>query len=886
MHVAPPEGPIEGPPSPFPAGRYTAWLVGPLALALLLAKVHKLVATPGGDVGSGLAALFPDVVFVAAFVGVAWAALRFSQGPWRVLTRVLLHLVTLLATALVFIEHGFWLTTGTLLDPYTLGYGLEHIGALGKVYLSEMGITVWLGFAALLAVHWLPVRAVRRGPLLRVSNPLVPVAALLVLPACMCVAALALDVAPPVEPLSDNVVVEFAAEALAPGDAEAVSSYAPPIAIELGVGPRALPEGPPPNVIIIVMESLRARSTSLHDETLRTTPFLDALAARGAYAQLAWTTVTHTSKAIVGGLCGIYPKLDVPIDEAESTGLPPVCLAHLLRERGYATGFMQTATGRFERRDKLVDNMGYETFLSKETIAQRDFEETSYFGWEDEALVAPAIDFVKAQQAKQQPFFLTLLTLSTHHTYATPSTFTKQEWAPGVTGELDDYLNAVAYLDQTLAKLFAQLEATGALDNTLVVLTGDHGEGFGEHGRRQHDAVIYEEGLHVPLLVVGPGVAAGRVLGGLRSVVDIAPTVLEWLGTPVVSGLPGKSLLSSEGHDQLFASCWLRNRCMATLSRAVIGETKEPSLAKYIWHYDKQSPELFDLGADPLEQHNVLSTTKPEVWTPMKDRLLAWKGDNIARWSSFFALASREFVSRRQPRPQVPLDIVFAAPAVGDEAPRPLLRLIGVDAPRQPVVSGAPIQLTLYWETLAAPGAWTPFTHLIGVTKGARPRYNGDHTPVGGQHPTALWVPGTFITDEFRLQPSKSLEPGKYDLVVGLWDPTSKVTGIMGRAAVLVDDDQVGLIDKERRAHVATIEVLPELSPAASSRPATPTPPTDVPTDSRPPKSTETPVGTSPYRSRPQEACAARRRPPGGDLHERLRPGGCDLPFPPDLGRA
>ncbi len=811
MHVAPSEGPHEGAGSPFSAWRYTAWLVGPLALVCLFAKVHKLVATPGGDVGSALAALFPDVVFILAFGAFTWAALRYSQGALRVGARVVLHVVVLLATALIFIEHGFWLTTGTLLDPYTLGYGLEHIGALGKVYLSEMGIMVWLGFALLLGVHWLPVRAIRRAPL-RVAKPMVPVLALL--PACTCVAALAVDVAPPVAPLSDNVVVEFAAEALTPGDADEVLPYAPPIAIELGVGPRALSEGPPPNVIIIVMESLRARSTSLHDETLQTTPFLKSLAARGAYTELAWTTVTHTSKAIVGALCGIYPKLDVPIDEAESTGLPPVCLAHLLRERGYATGFMQTATGRFERRDKLVDNMSYETFLSKETIAQRHFEETSYFGWEDEALVAPAVDFVKAQQAKQRPFFLTLLTLSTHHTYGTPTTFTKKERAPDASGELDDYLNAVAYLDQTLAKLFAELEATGALNNTLVILTGDHGEGFGEHGRRQHDSVIYEEGLHVPMLVVGPGVPAGRVIGGMRSTVDIAPTVLEWLGTPVVSGLPGKSLLSSDGHDRLFASCWLRNRCMATLASEVIGKSGKATLAKFVWHYDKQSPELFDLGADPLEKHNVLSDTAPEIWTPMKDRLLAWKGDNIARWASFFALASREFVSKRPPRPQVPLDIVFAEPAVGEAAPRPLLRLIGVDAPREPVVSGAPIQLTLYWETLASPGAWTPFSHLIGVTKGARARYNGDHTPVGGRHPTSLWVPGTFITDEFRLQPSKNLEPGKYDLVVGLWDPTSKVTGVPGRAAVLVDDDHIELIDKERRAHVVTIEILPELSPA------------------------------------------------------------------------
>jgi len=174
----------------FDARRYTAWLVGPLALVCLLAKLHKLIATPGGDVGSALAALFPDMAFVVAFGLVTWLALRWLQGPLRVAARVVLHLATLALTVLVFIEHGFWVTTGTLLDPYTLGYGLEHIGALGKVYLSEMGLTVWLGFIVLLAVHWLPIRAVRRSSrrvpsVVAVAKPaLVPFVLLSILPAC------------------------------------------------------------------------------------------------------------------------------------------------------------------------------------------------------------------------------------------------------------------------------------------------------------------------------------------------------------------------------------------------------------------------------------------------------------------------------------------------------------------------------------------------------------------------------------------------------------------------------------------------------------------------------------------------------------------------------
>ena len=805
----PPSSASPAPRPAFDARRYTAWLVGPLAFVCLLAKLHKLVATPGGDVGSALAALFPDVAFILAFALVTWLALRFTQGPLRTALRMVLHLATLVLTVFIFIEHGFWLTTGTLLDPYTLGYGLQHIGPLGKVYLSEMGILVWLGFVLLLAVHWLPIRALRRAstrpPPVAVAHPaLLPLVLLSLLPACTCVAALAVDISPPVEPLSENVVIEFASEAFAPDappDPDLARTTERPFEIALGSGPRAIPDGPPPNVIVIVIESLRARSTSPHDPSLDTTPFLASLAARGAHADVAWTVVTHTSKAIVGALCGIYPKLDVPIDEAEPKGLPPTCLARILRERGYATAFMQPATAHFERRDQLIENMHYETFLSKETIPQRDFEETSYFGWEDESLVAPAVAWAKQQADEKRPFFMTLLTLSTHHTYGTPTTFPKKARLGGEgSGEVNDYLNAVAYLDATLAKLFAGLQKAGALDRTLVILTGDHGEGFGEHGRRQHDSVIYEEGLHIPMVVLGAGITPGTRIGGLRSIVDIAPTVLEWLGTPVVAGLPGKSLLTSTGHDELYASCWLRQRCIATRKGDL----------KYIWHFDKQEHELFDLAKDPLERQNLVKTTPEATWGPLKASLIDWKSDNHARWASFFAQAAREFVTTLPPLPQRELDLTFSAPATGDASEaRPLLRLVGLDFPDTRVVSGEPIQVTLHWEVLSPPGAWTPFTHLMGLSPGSRPRFNGDHTPVGGRYPTSSWVPGTFVSDEFRIQPNTHLPAGTYELVVGLWDPTSKVTGPAGRAIVSAPESQAHLVDKERRSHLITVDVLP-----------------------------------------------------------------------------
>ncbi len=801
LPVTPPAATLAPGAPAFPALRYAAWLTALVAVVCLVTKVHKLALTAGGDLGSGLAALFPDVVFVLGSGLVAWLGLRFSRGRARVAVRVVLHLVTFLAMGLAFVEHGFWLATGTLLDPYVLGYGLTHFGSLGKVYLSAMGPLVWVGLAALVAVHLLPLRAARAG-----SRPdAVPTRLVTVLAAAMLavtgVAALVVDLAPGVAPLGRNVVLRFAGAALTGSEARAqgpVVVGAREVAV--GSGPRAIPDGPPPNVIVIMMESVRASATTLHDPALDTTPFLASLAERGALVETTWTSVTHTSKALVGALCGIWPLPDLPVVEAEATGLPTTCLARILRGRGYATAFMQTATATFEQRRQTVDNMGYETFLSKESIPQGDHEETNYFGWEDDALLGPALDFADAREKDGRPFLLTLLNLSTHHTYETPSDFPKKQRA---SGELDAYLNSVAYFDGFLARLFAGLEARGALGRTLVILAGDHGEAFGEHGTLQHNAAIYEEGLHVPLVLVGPGIAPGTRIKGLRHLIDVVPTALEWLGTPVSAGLPGRSLLSSPGHDTLFASCWLHLQCIAT----------RDATYKYIWHFDKQAPELFDLTRDPLERTNILDATPEAVWGPMKARLLGWKADTDAAWESFLAQTPDDYLSRVAPTPLRALDLRFSAAATGTAPEKPLARLIGYDMPTLRVKSGEPIPVTLHWEVLGPTRSWYPFTYLLGRSKGTRPTFNANHGIANGRHPTSAWEPGTFVSDRFLIQPETPLPPGVYELVVGFFTSGSSATGTAARAVITAPEGggrNPGVeLDGERRAHLIKLEVSP-----------------------------------------------------------------------------
>jgi arylsulfatase A-like enzyme len=141
------------------------------------------------------------------------------------------------------------------------------------------------------------------------------------------------------------------------------------------------------------------------------------------------------------------------------------------------------------------------------------------------------------------------------------------------------------------------MKREGLLKNTVIVVTGDHGEGFGEHGPRMHNGTAYEEGLRVPMVLYGPDhlKLAGR-LGGVRQHIDLLPTVLELAGVRLDNPVPGKSLLSTDGHQQMAMQCWYEDYCAVGMNDN--GE-------KLIYWYGKRSLESFDLNMDSLEKNNL-----------------------------------------------------------------------------------------------------------------------------------------------------------------------------------------------------------------------------------------------------------------------------------------
>lgn len=356
-----------------------------------------------------------------------------------------------------------------------------------------------------------------------------------------------------------------------------------------------------PNVLMILLESVRHDAIGAYrpegDPAPSVTPFIDAFARGAQIVERAYTTIPHTSKALVGIYCGTFPRFEPEITEGLPGGLGLPCLPELLSKAGYASAHFQTAPAEFESRDQLLRNMRFDHFTTQEDFVDAPWERFGYLGLDDRAMVEPAVKWMLRQQQKGRPFFASLLTIATHHPYAFPGNV-KPVADPAQAHRA--YREALRYTDTMLQELFISLERSGLLANTLVIITGDHGEGFGEHGQIAHNGTAYEEGMRVPVIIRAPGKDApvGRI-GGLRQHIDLLPTVLEAAGIRVAGAIPGKSLWSTDGHTELITSCFYQDYCLTHV---------DSSGRKLIYLYGRRGVEMYDLVADPAERKNLFQS--------------------------------------------------------------------------------------------------------------------------------------------------------------------------------------------------------------------------------------------------------------------------------------
>jgi arylsulfatase A-like enzyme len=193
----------------------------------------------------------------------------------------------------------------------------------------------------------------------------------------------------------------------------------------------------------------------------------------------------------------------------------------------------------------------------------------------------------------------------------------------------DLYDAEVAYLDHEIGRLFEYLAAAGLLDQTMVVLFGDHGENMTEHDAWFDHAGLYDSVVHVPVIIWAPGVVPESEVKAMISTVDVKPTVLDFLRMPAVEDLDGRSLrplmegTSTQHRDAVFLSecTWQAKRGIRTSDWKFI-RCVDPGV------YPRDGIEVYDLRLDPTEQTN-LAEERPELARQMDAMLSEWLNERL-----------------------------------------------------------------------------------------------------------------------------------------------------------------------------------------------------------------------------------------------------------------
>lgn len=753
-------------------------------LGMVLPAVSLLLVLNGIRLHAAEASLgFFDVldlvkseIFLAAGLGLGGlGVLRLAEHRWvRRTAMVLLQLLWLFVLVLEVSGHQFFMATGSPLDFYLIEFSLAHFSNNSKVIGSE--VPTWILVLAPTALTWalaMPWVIAWRRSRDASSTSSAPLRARIALPTAVLL--LAASALPPfisggyASGRAATVTVAMtASQALRDSisAAEKVESHALDTHL---VAQTERTEKHPRNLVFILLESTRARSVSVYNDQLDTTPFMEQLAEEGTVAEHAYTVVPHSSKALVAILCGFEPRLNMPITEAAPGNIPAKCLPKLLAEQGYSSAFFQAALEYFESRRQLVQNMGFDTFHPVDNMKKAGFAKTNYFGWEDNIMLGPSQKWLTKHRDK--PFFATYFTLTPHHNYVVPPRYGKKHYVD--VPDVNRYLNDLTYVDHFIKNIFDQYKEIGVFKDTVFVILGDHGEGFGEHGRRQHDNVIYQEGLHIPLIIYDPQAPKKRRLKYAVDQLDLLPTMVNWLGYDITGGsYHGKNMLEVDHERPMRAHCWYERRCMAQ----IIGDKK------FIHHFDSRPDQFFDLSKDPFERHDIASQRDDlDKW---RRQLIAWR----TRINDIYRTHAEENLGRflydDMPEVDHHLDARF-----GDE-----IRLRGYDISRTTVHPGQSFKITYYFESLdELPEGWNLFVH----GEGSGPFKNLDHVPVGGLYPVHDWQPGQIIADEQEINVPIDWKPGTYDVYLGFWHEDEGRKPITGSIQT----------DGKRRAKVVSIDV-------------------------------------------------------------------------------
>lgn len=375
----------------------------------------------------------------------------------------------------------------------------------------------------------------------------------------------------------------------------------------------------PKNVVLVVLESTGAKYLGVQGSRYDTTPNLTAEAKHGVVFDAFYCHAGLTANSVAAITLSLYPYMTWREYTVEYPDMPGESLAQVLKRRGYRTAFIHSGDLAYVNQRNFLQGRGFDVLLD-----WRDLGAPLFTSWatHDQALIDGVLRWLDAGP-KGQPFFAKVWTHMSHHPYEPMPDrplidFFKGASLPPDDYDLGRYLNTVHFVDEQLGRLFAGLRQRGLADDTLVVVTGDHGEAFGDpHAAWGHGSRVYDECVRVPMLVWSPRLVQkgerSKTVGGH---VDIDPTIADLLGVPPAPGWRGRSLFDPRRSGRTYF--------YAANDDYLLGV--RDGNWKYIYNATRGRDELYDMESDPDELRNV-AAEHPELCQRLRQRLAAWRDD-------------------------------------------------------------------------------------------------------------------------------------------------------------------------------------------------------------------------------------------------------------------
>lgn len=403
--------------------------------------------------------------------------------------------------------------------------------------------------------------------------------------------------------------------------------------------------GQSPNIILIILESVSAKALHCYGYPKSDiTPHMDALAAEGTLFEHCLATGPFSSYGLVSIMTSLYLLRDEYNDHFADTLFPFMSITRALKLADYELCLFSSGNESFDNINRFYPPEDFDTYFSHDTS---DFAKADCMRMDDHYAIEKFEQWLQKRR-DSRPFYCGFYLQSTHFNYEVPEPwFSHYQPLPPPYSNGDailhippeilpllqnQYDNALRYADYWVGRIRNALESKGVFDDTVVIIAADHGEAFMQHGLARHGTHLWEEMIHIPLIIrigsktremlkLDPPAHVMDTVSGI----DVAPTIAALVGLEPHPSWQGTNVLASGYTDRdrpifsvLQLTRWQEAVCINKL--------------KYIHDLTEASSLLFDLNTDPDERYNLVEE-KSELAGALQAILGAWHGRQLAYYS-------------------------------------------------------------------------------------------------------------------------------------------------------------------------------------------------------------------------------------------------------------